>query len=148
MSMSTNADPEREEIVFGRQIDWGEETRGQFIRISPHSEADTDGLDAETAQELIDKGYLDPEQRQNNSPRMQDLVEYAGRVEDEYDVDVMLTGYMVGPERRDTRITLTGIEIRPTSGIIRRELERSFAERYARADDLSLNDDLLSAWWD
>lgn len=146
-TLTTFGEQDRETIVFGRPIAWGEETRGQFVRIGPHSETGTEYLTLDQVETLIEEGYLDPDGRQNNSPTVFEFYEWGRQHEHSFDITVRLTGYMVGPERTDTRITLTAIEVVGEPTIDDRVVSH-FGSEFDDADALQLSDEHLIAWWD
>ena len=150
--LTVKTDEQREQIVFGRPIKWGNETRGQFARISPLEEFGPDYITPGTFRKLIDTGYIEPDGRQNRSPTMERLCELGEDAMDDKTVDrVEYTGYMVGPERNDARIMLTAITIRTMSnnpGRLSDDITQRFEDVCQRADEFNVQDDTLHAWWD
>jgi hypothetical protein len=110
-----------------------------------------EGITTETAQELIDKGHIEPEQTQNYSPTMRELVELGHELDDRGDVEwTEFTGYMIGPDRPDTRITLTGVTVHPesTTKPFTDRTNEIFRAVCREADEYVADNDLLHAWWD
>ena len=154
MPQTTLSAADRERIVYGQQIPWGtrdeyEGVRDQFARIGPLGPMD-EGIDTETARELIDEGHMDPHTTQNRSPTMGELVTLGESLREEPGVDwVEYTGYMIGPGRPDTRITLTGIRVHPTEpGSWSNATRDQFRNTCGEADNYGELHDLLHAWWD
>jgi len=126
------ADVEREKIVFGESIDW-EESSGGVVRFRR--------LEAETGEQLIDDGYLNPEERQNYAPSAGEIVAFA------LEHGGFVDGYMVHPERPDARISLVGLAI-PSKhcdvGTV-----AAFANRFRHADEFTADAEHgCSAWFD
>lgn len=140
-------DRERERIVFGTDVDWDDATGG-MERIGALSRYMDSGISVETFSQLIEEGYVDPDGSQNRSPTMMELCEFGEQALQEYDgIDVVYGGYMISPNRGDSRITITSIDIE-AAGQIPRDLLTDFAEEFGGADELRLDDNVLSAWWD
>ena len=147
-----NDDSRREEIVFGTTIDW-EENRGGLERIGPLSDHMDHGIDTDTFAKLIEGGYVDPEETQNGGPTMQELLEFGDFAEAESEaVIVEYTGYMISPDRPDSRITITGIKLAMdgASRPIPDEIQDEFLDRFRKADEFTVDDDdnFARAWWD
>lgn len=118
-------DSQREIIVFGRAVDWDEEAGGGIVPLD---------IDVDTAQELVDEGYLDPSSRQNESPTAAEMIEL---------VDThggVLHGYMVSPHRDDARITLTSFTVCDLS-------VEEVTNKY-HPDTCHQTVDGTHAWWD
>lgn len=154
MPQATLSAADRERIVYGHEIPWGsrdeyEGVRDQFARIGPLGPME-EGIDTETARQLIDEEHMDPRATQNRSPTMSELVTLGESLSDEPEVDwVEYTGYMIGPERPDTRITLTGIRVHPNEpGTWSNATRGRFRNTCRQADDYGELHDLLHAWWD
>ena len=145
-----NDDSRREEIVFGTTIDWGQGAGG-LEYIGPISDHLDHGIDTDTFAKLIDEGYIDPEETQNGGPTMQQLLDFGDFAEAESeDIIVEYTGYMISPDRPDSRITITGIKIAMDGATdpIPDEIQDEFRERFAGADDFVVGNEHCRAWWD
>lgn len=142
-------DSHREEIVFGTYIDW-EDNRGGMEYISSLSEFMDSGIGVDTLEELIEKGYVDPEGRQNRGPAMQKLLEFgANALNASEHIDIEYTGYMISPRRPDSRITITGINVKPEDGHrIPDNIVNDFVDEFRLADDFEFGSEHCSAWWD
>lgn len=135
---------ERDGLIFG-SYDPEEYYGGvrRFCDVSP-----------ETVAKLIEKGYADPDDTQNDSPSIQEFLDYC---EQHPEMGLTLGGYVVSKDRGDCRVTIDGIvgEL-PTgasvstanaiAGIV------SFYERFRYADELEAVQGTsavaLSAWYD
>jgi hypothetical protein len=136
-------DPKREKIVFGETQHW-DEALGGLMRI-----AGDDALDVDTFEQLLEAGYVDPEGRQNASPKMKELYVFGGDAEVDFDVEVEYVGYMVSPKRSDARIMIDEINIYPAEGEeIPMELRDRFRKEFRRADEYTESESELRAWWD
>lgn len=88
---------ERELLVFSRGYD-PDNYRMGGIRYF-------DSMSVGTAKKLLDKGYIDPDDTQNCSPTMRDMIDFCDDGTDKW----YLHGYVVSPERDDCRITFEGV---------------------------------------
>jgi hypothetical protein len=126
-------DAGREEIVFGKSIDWEEDASGGVRRFR--------GLDAETAQRLIDEGYLDPDGKQNYSPTAREIVTFA------LENGAVVDGYMVSPSSSDARISREGLSI--PSKHCDAETIAAFARKFRHADEFMADTEHgCSCWFD
>lgn len=97
MYMNLNDANIREQIIFGR--DYNPETyryRG-MVRF--------DRLDKEDARKLMELGFLDPDDCQNDSPTAKEFLEFA----ENHGEGWILHGYVISPERDDCRVTIEGL---------------------------------------
>jgi len=148
-------DRSREQAVFGQQIPWDDAdhldgVRGQFAHIGPLGPMER-GIDPETARTLIENEHLDPRGTQNRSPTMNTLVSLGEAFDIRDDVErVEFRGYMIGPGRPDTRITLTSIKVyrAPDADEFSEYALMGFQQVCHNADEYVEDDDYLSAWWD
>lgn len=148
--LDVETDEQRERIIFGRPIKWGEDTSGQFIRIGPLEELSPEYITPKTFRRLINDGYIDPDGTQNGSPTMEDLCSLGETVRGKDCVSTVgYTGYMVGPERGDARITLTAITIKSRSGAtLSTDVQRKFEDVCRTADEYERDAYRCHAWWD
>ena len=93
-----------------------------------------DGLDADTLQLLIDKGYADPEERQNIAPTIGEILEVM-RAEPE----LRAHGYLVSRERGDARVSVEGVEGR---------CELDNALKFRLADEFTFDNGDFFCWFD
>lgn len=149
-------DEGREEIVFGRTIDWGEETSGGLVRIGSLGPMDR-GIGPKTARELLEEGYILPDGSHGYAPTNETLIEFAeGIIEDhESRLGVELTGYMISPNRDTPRIRFTAINLGVThvadlyaNAVIPRSVADDFREAFFPADERVDKPTFMSAWWD
>lgn len=98
-----------------------------------------DRIDYQLAKELINCGFMDPEEAQNCSPYVEDLVDFLEEHNNFY-----AFGYVISPERQDYRVSLEGI----ASDEPFKDLEdaKEFIDLCRSADEFSVN--LPYAWWD
>lgn len=102
-------------------------------------------LSLDKLQKLLDKGFADPEEMQNNSPTIAELLEIGKQAESEGH-KVCFDGYTVPLERCDYRVSVDAINIYPQS--IGDDLAQKFAEFEDTADEFTFTSNLLTAWWD
>ena len=108
----------------------------------------------ETVAELVKKGYANPDETQNDSPSIQEFLDFC---EQHPEMGLTLGGYVVSNDRSDCRVTIDGIagEL-PTgaSGSTANAIDGivSFYERFRYADELEVDQGTcavaLSAWYD
>jgi|AKVG01.1.fsa_nt_gi hypothetical protein len=124
----------REQVVFGRSIDWEEESVGGVVRFKD--------LKTEDAKRLMKAGEIDPEGRQNNSPMASEFIKFMDSVDDH---DIRAIGYMVAPDRSDSRITIEGLRVDES---ISRDLMLRFTNKFRMADEFTVEEDYLRCWYD
>lgn len=140
----TNRSREHERIAFGRPIDWDNEARYGTVFFGPEKAKQFPSLPVGTAVTLLETGYLDPDYRHNDAPPASVLVEWASRVRHRFkerQMEIGLIGYMVSPERDDSRTGLTGISMRspkPLPDGIQREIAREFDPDLFQVDDFTV----------
>jgi len=146
-SVTTYAQEDRETLVFGRPIRWGEETRSQYARIRPTGPTDTDSISVATLDTLLEHGYIDPHERQNNSPTVAQFYNRGSYYDQADNVTVAYRGYMIGPERPDKRISITEIRVQGDT-LIPDYIVEDFEATFDTADTRHIAAGLLTAWWD
>lgn len=130
----------RERMIFGEEYkleNYG--SRGTFTRRFK-------GMPIGTAEALIAQGFLDPEETQNDSPTVRELIDFA---KDHLDANFKFHGYVVGPEREDCRVSFEGIE--SNSDEINKETLMDFVKMFLveyPADDTDVGNDHLYCWYD
>lgn len=87
-------------------------------------------------EKLLEDGYADPNDRQNDAPTYSELVEFAKTVPGS-----RLLGYVVTPTRPDCRITIEEIQIPKDS-------DRDACVKFAVFAHGSDEFDGFRAWWD
>ena len=88
---------QREQLLFHRPYDEKNYEMGGIAYF--------DEITVKTAKRLIELGFVDPEDRQNCSPTMQEMVDFC-----DDDTDMWyLHGYAVSPNRADCRVTFEGV---------------------------------------
>ena len=97
-------------------------------------------LDVDALKHLLDEGFIDPEEAQNDSPTTMEFYEFISA-----HPNFTAHGYAVSPDRDDYRITLEGIECYESCDT---KTIRDFIELCRFADELSVNDGCMYAWWD
>jgi len=123
---------ERDEIVFGKAINWAEESSGGIIRFRE--------LGLEELEALVEKGYIDPEEAQNSSPTVGEILGFMKKYP-----AVTAHGYVVSPDREEERVSLEGIECEASE--VTDELRMDFVDLARYADEFEYRTSLY-AWWD
>jgi hypothetical protein len=148
---STPADysREREEIAFGRPIDWERESQYGTVFFGPDKSHQFPPLPIGNVHTLLENGYIDPEYRHNDAPRADRLLEWTKSVQKEYrdeQFEIGLIGYFVSPKRPDSRVALTGISIR-SAGPIPERLQRKAVREFS-PDILIVDNFEIQIRWD
>lgn len=144
-----DAHRDREEIAFGRPVEWATEAEYGAVFFGPEKSRTFPPLPVGNAESLLENGHLDPGYRHNDAPPAGELVEWARSVVTRYrdhQFEVGLIGYMVGPDREDARIALEGVSIR-SPGPVPAELRREVAKR-SSPDLLAVDDHEVQLRWD
>lgn len=100
-----------------------------------------DNLSADTLQTLIDEGFADPDDTQNNSPSLQEILDFIR----EYP-EFKAHGYAVSPERDDYRVSLEGV-----AGVVERSSDAfsEFVDMFRDADAFEISESgNCYAWYD
>lgn len=139
---------DRELIAFGRRIDWETEAPEGTVRFGPETSRDFDSISTTTVNRLLEFGYLDPTNRHNDAPTVEELLEFLRMIQVEYgnEVQVGLSGFMTAPDREDSRIRLDGFVIFGDTGLpsgVQGAVHRRFSP-----DGISVTDTYLYFWWD
>lgn len=140
---------EREEIAFGRLVDWEREAEYGTVYFGPDKPHPFPPLPIGTVQTLLENGYIDPDYRHNDAPRAVRMIDWAGSVQQEYkqeQFEIGLIGYFVSPKRPDARAALTGIFIR-SPGPIPERLKARVARDFS-PDILIVDDFEIQIRWD
>jgi hypothetical protein len=123
---------ERDTIIFGSPKNWGDK---HFSGIESF-----DGMNVETLKTLIEKGFVNPEECQNSSPSIRDFVEFM-----EKNPEFVVSGYVVSPNRNDYRTSVERIHF---EGYVSKQMIIDFIKFSNGADELDVEENHLSAWWD
>lgn len=139
---------DREQIAFGRRIDWESEAPGGTVTFGPATSRDFNSLPLTTVNQLLEYGYLDLTDVHNEAPSVREFLEFLRMVKAEYGnkVDVGLSGFMTAPERDDSRIRLDGFVISGDDGLpsgLRGSVHRRFSP-----NGISVTESSLHFWWD
>lgn len=97
-------------------------------------------LEVRDLRTLVNKGFADPEDAQNNSPTLGELLNFA----EEYGPNsYVFDGYVVSPNRSDCRVSVDSIKM-VDNDFYSDEEEQAFEELTKYADEK----DFGYAWWD
>lgn len=122
----------RDELIFGRyEPDRYFGGVRRFAEISP-----------DVALTLIDLGFLNRTECQNDSPTAGEMVDF---VQEHGAEGWYLHGYAVSPDRADCRVTLEGIGF---EGDINHNDLVDFVEMFRCADEFVIGDNTLYCWYD
>lgn len=98
-------------------------------------------IDIETIQKLIDNGFVDVEDTQNEAPSIKEFIDFTKKYPLE---NFYFIGYAVMPPRSDYRISIEGLTVETDN----RNLVVDFTTFFKNADNLSYSDDELYCWYD
>lgn len=122
--MMTKEQDQRRLSLLGMNIS---DTQRQVLRFN--------NLSAETLVTLVEEGFANPDDTQNDSPSVKDFLSYM-----QAHPNVTAHGYLVGRERSDARVSIEGLEL--DSDDVHEQIE--FLEWNHGADEL----DRRRSWWD
>ena len=92
-----------------------------------------DKLTLETLNKLIENGFVNLLDSQNNAPNIRDFASFMEKFLAE---DVTAHGYLISPERTDYRITIVGLEASSSN----KDFINDFAVQFRKADELDCRD--------
>jgi len=128
----------REEIIFERELD----DKGYLGGIATYS-----GLAVEKLDQLVTEQLADPEQNQNNSPSLQEFLDFGKKWNPPYTINY--DGYMVEDRRDDERVSVDGINIVAKEGtMFSVSFLIDFANMFREADEYLLTETQAKAWFD
>jgi hypothetical protein len=139
----------RELLAFNRSIDWDHEAKLGTVFFGVEKSREFPPLDIRSIRQLANAGFLDLEASHNDAPAAGELLSFAREVVDqyrEYQFEVGFIGYMVSPDRADSRIRLEGLSIR-SPGPIPDQLKVTVARRFD-PDILTVDDFVIELKWD
>jgi len=129
--METIETKERDALIFADPIDWSKDRNGvkRF-----------EGLSLDNLKAMLSKGFIDPNENQNNSPDTEEFAEFM-----ENHPKFTAHGYIVSPYRNDARVTLEGVTM---LGEIDKDDIIAFYEMFRYADEITANETCLHCWYD
>lgn len=134
---------QRDEIIFGKCLVWEEDICGGYEHF--------EDLSLEQLAQLLEKNFAHPEEAHNYSPTIQEFYDF-GKKSQALGFNPVFTGYVISPDRKDYRTSISGIDIKVDVEEIELEIDASLMwefENFARkADDKIINYWRLYAWWD
>lgn len=129
----------RDELIFGRVLS-DEEMLGGVAYFGEGNYCKGKPITIDMAIQLVNDKYLDPDEYQNNSPSVSELMELCSKYP-----QVKMEGYVVSPKRDDCRVSIDGLICRND---ITEELITEFSNLCHDADDFYVGKDVLRSWWD
>jgi hypothetical protein len=128
-----NRDYRRRDGLLGITVNWEDE--------DDHGGIDCfDNIDGDMLSKLLSDKFINPDDRQNESPRVSQFYEFMKRYP-----ATRAFGYAVSPLREDYRISLEGVFVAPDD--VTAELRDAFGEFCLNADELETGM-TLRGWWD
>ena len=113
----------REELIFGAPLNKAYDIE-RF-----------EGLSLEQLKTLVTEGFAKTRERQNYSPSIGEFLDYF----EDGGVSVTFHGYVVSPERADTRVSVEGFVCRYADHIV---------NDFHHADEFTVYNGWIYAWWD
>jgi hypothetical protein len=98
------------------------------------------GVRAEAVAQLLAEGYLDPDERQNDSPSASEFFAFMQR-----HPEVLAHGYATSIEREDYRVTIEGVSYR---GPVSEQLRREVVQLFGSADECRVEPNGMYVWYD
>lgn len=98
-----------------------------------------EGLNVEGLRLLLEKGFADPEERQNCAPPIQDIYDFMCQ-----HPGFTAHGYIVTPNRADYRVSIEGVECCDYDS----SDAEAFSALFHDADDFVVEDGNLYCWYD
>jgi hypothetical protein len=95
-------------------------------------------IDCETLKYLIDDYFINPAEKQNESPSVQEFYDFMVKYP-----EIKAHGYAVNVLRDDYRISIEGLKCETNN----KEIKEAFKKLCKNADELKLTKKLYS-WWD
>ncbi len=132
----------REEIIFGKSVVWDDELGGcEFF----------EDLTLNKLAQLLEEGFANPQETQNNSPTIQEFYEFGKKFQN-LGYEQFFIGYVVSPDREDYRTSIDAIQLSLESETIDSRIYADFVSAFKRfaqtADETDISLKLLYAWWD
>jgi hypothetical protein len=98
-----------------------------------------EGMPVTVLKQLVKLKFADPEETQNESPSIKEFIEFM-----EANLECTAHGYIICHKRGDYRVSVEGIEQRPSDLASR----RNFFDTFRHADELDVFDDVMRCWYD
>jgi hypothetical protein len=130
---SHNHDYRQRDALLDITVDWEDEDNHGGIEYF-------DNIDVAMLSRLLSERYINPNDRQNESPRVSQFYEFMKRYP-----AARAFGYAVSPLREDYRIAIEGLFVAPDD--VTAELRDAFGEFCANADEIETGV-MLRGWWD
>lgn len=104
-----------------------------------------EGLTMEGVSQLYNKEMLDPEEAQNSSPTVEEMINFIK--DNKFENKLNFHGYIVVPERNDVRISFEGVQNKKGATFSKRDLDK-IEEMFINSDELDLNQTEVWVWYD
>jgi hypothetical protein len=110
-------------------------------------------LSPELLEKLVEEGYADPEECQNDSPTIQEWLDFI-KENPTLSNKISFHGYIVHKDRTDRRISIEGIQSSPILESVMNDVKFTEKEIEAinffchYADELSITENKLWVWYD
>jgi len=98
-----------------------------------------DNMGADTLQKMVDLRFADPNERQNNSPTIQEFIEFLND-----NPNFTAFGYVVSINRDDYRLSVEGVE----SFVYDPRQFANFVNKFRMADEFTATENYQRAWYD
>ena len=122
----------RDEIIFGKPFSEQDNEEYYWGGTRAYS-----GLTPEQMRKLIELGFADPEEEQNDCPSIEECLEFCER-----HPGFTMHGYVVSHERHDCRVSVEGVEAAadtvPDEGEEYEKLLHDYVDTFRHADDFTI----------
>lgn len=125
-------------------LHWNEQLDEIYKRYNPNYEETYDvryfnQLDAETLEKMIELGFADSKEKQNDAPTIAEFLKWMKE-----NPSYKAHGYVVSVRRDDYRLSVEGVD---GCGKTREEII-SFSKMFHDADEFDVDNDYQRAWYD
>ena len=133
--------------IYRTNFNPDEARRLEIIGLNPGNGYDIarfNGLKHEQIQLLLDENFADPDETQNDSPSIQEFLEFL-----KANPSFRAHGYIVTPRRNDCRVTLEGVELAKGADPSTEEIQ-AFIDLCHGSDEFTcdLKGKQFYGWWD
>jgi hypothetical protein len=89
---------------------------------------------------------IDPNGAQNNSPSINDFLDFCEKYHCYGEDETVLEGYIITGDRPDKRISIEAIRLH--TAVSSEKTKQAFINHFHHADEFEANDEQFRAWWD
>ena len=124
MYMTKEAAERRDDLIFGKDVS-DKYKIGGTASFGYRTSENPDGIDYHIADALVDYGFLDPDDKQNEAPTAGEFIEFC---KNHPNIDCRLLGYAVSPQRNDCRVSIEGLKCKTDDSQFFDDFVRMFSD--------------------